>query len=206
MQYKSASLLKDFETGRIGRRQLIQALGWSNTPGFRDRALPKSLLLAASAPAEGASFPVTTVNHLALGVADYAKSRDWYVDLFGMRVVWDDGKQCAVEFGSKTAPNGLYIRPITPGSGNSNRPGVGHIAFGTSNFVAKKAGMKSEMERRALTNIRPDGEHGFIANDPAGYMLNPWVPLKGFQPCILGLAGLATTRHRPNARMVMRPV
>ena len=95
-----------------------------------------------------------------------------------MRVVWDDGKQCAVDFGSTTAPNGLYIRPITPGSGNSNRPGVGHIAFGISNFMAKKAGMKAEMERRGLTNIRPDGEHGFIANDPAGYMLNPWVPLK----------------------------
>ena len=179
MEYPIANLLKqDVETGKLNRRQILQALGVTGAAAFATIALPKNTLFAAGAAAEGKSFPVTTVNHLALGVADYARSRDWYVDLFNMRLVWDDGKQCAVEFGSKTAPNGLYIRPVTPGSGNSDKPGVGHIAFGVSDFMAKKAGMKAEMERRDLTNIRPDGEHGFIANDPAGYMLNPWVPLK----------------------------
>jgi catechol 2,3-dioxygenase-like lactoylglutathione lyase family enzyme len=38
--------------------------------------------------------------------------------------------------------------------------------------------MKVEMERWGLKNIRPDGEHGWIADDPAGYMLNTWVPEK----------------------------
>src|SRR5439155_24675619 len=31
---------------------------------------------------------------------------------------------------------------------------------------------------RGLANIRPDGDHGWIADDPAGYMLNSWVPVK----------------------------
>jgi len=29
-----------------------------------------------------------------------------------------------------------------------------------------------------VSNIRPDGEHGWMADDPAGYMLNTWVPIK----------------------------
>jgi catechol 2,3-dioxygenase-like lactoylglutathione lyase family enzyme len=35
-----------------------------------------------------------------------------------------------------------------------------------------KAAIKTEMERYHLTEIRPDGEVGWICNDPAGYMLN----------------------------------
>jgi hypothetical protein len=38
--------------------------------------------------------------------------------------------------------------------------------------------MKADMKRRGLANIRPDGERGWICNDPAGYMLNTWVPEK----------------------------
>jgi hypothetical protein len=38
--------------------------------------------------------------------------------------------------------------------------------------------MKVEMDRWGLKNIRPDGEHGWISDDPAGYMLNTWVPEK----------------------------
>jgi catechol 2,3-dioxygenase-like lactoylglutathione lyase family enzyme len=38
--------------------------------------------------------------------------------------------------------------------------------------------MKAEMDRRALKNVRPDGGRGWISDDPAGYMLNTWVPIK----------------------------
>jgi len=43
-------------------------------------------------------------------VADYAKVRDFYIDLFGMKCVWDDGKQCSLEFGDP--PNAIYLRPL----------------------------------------------------------------------------------------------
>jgi catechol 2,3-dioxygenase-like lactoylglutathione lyase family enzyme len=118
---------------------------------------------------------VTTVNHLNMTSANYARSRDFYVDLFGMRVAWDDGRQCALEFGSLTSPNGIYIRPLTkPGE----KPTIGHFAFGIPNFMAQRTAMKAELERRGVKNIRADGEVGWSGDDPAGYPLNIWVPEK----------------------------
>ena len=169
-----------FEAREMSRRQLMRGLGITAGAAFAASAVPKAIAAFAGSAAQnamgpGKSFPVVTVNHLSLATSDYAKSRDWYVDLFGMRVVWDDGKKCGLEFGSLTEPNGLYITQLSkPG----DKPGVGHFAFGVPNIMETKAAMKAEMERRGLTNIRPDGEVGWSANDPAGYMLNTWVPIK----------------------------
>lgn len=171
--------LKEFGNSKIDRRQVLQALGVIATGAFASSAFPSAAAALAAGPAQtavttGKAFPVTTVNHLALSAASYTKSRDFYVDLFGMRVAWDDGKQCALEFGSLTSPNGMYIRPLRPGE----KPTVGHMAFGVPNFTSQKAAMKAEMERRGVKNIRPDGEHGWSCDDPAGYLLNIWVPEK----------------------------
>lgn len=173
--------LKDFEAGKVNRRQVLQALGLIATGALASSALPRSAAaLAASAAAQsiasrGKTFPVTTVNHLNLTSANYAKSRNFYVDLFGMRVAWDNGYECALEFGSQTSPNGMYIRPLTkPGE----KPTIGHMAFGIPNFMSQKAAMKAELVRRGVKNIRPDGEMGWSCNDPAGYPLNIWVPEK----------------------------
>jgi catechol 2,3-dioxygenase-like lactoylglutathione lyase family enzyme len=176
MEHLRADLLGYFENRKMDRRQLIQALGLAAATAFAASAVPRAAAaLAAKATArEGKAFPVVTINHLSLATTDYAKSRDWYVDLFGMRVVWDNGKMCALEFGSLKEPNGIYIRGLNP----NEKPGVGHFAFGTTNFMAQKDAMKAEMERRGLQKIRPDGSVGWIANDPAGYMLNTWVPIK----------------------------
>ena len=63
----------------MNRRQLIQALGLTGTAALAASYLRNAAILFA---AEGPSFPITTVNHLSISVADYAKTRDWYVDLF----------------------------------------------------------------------------------------------------------------------------
>lgn len=170
---------KDFESSKPDRRQILQALGLMATGAFAVGVIPKIAAAFAGSAAQGPAgggktFPVTTVNHLALSAASYAKSRDFYVDLFRMRVAWDDGKQCALEFGSLTSPNGMYIRPLRPGE----KPTIGHIAFGIPNFMSQKAAMKAEMERRGVKNVRPDGEKGWSCDDPAGYLLNIWVPEK----------------------------
>ena len=170
---------RDFESGKIDRRQVLQALGLIATGAFASSALPRTAAAFAASAAQsaasgGRAFPVTTVNHLALSAANYARSRDFYADLFGMRVAWDDGKQCALEFGSLTSPNGMYIRPLRPGE----KPTVGHMAFGIPNFMSQKAAMKAEMVRLGVKNIRPDGELGWSCDDPAGYLLNIWVPEK----------------------------
>jgi catechol 2,3-dioxygenase-like lactoylglutathione lyase family enzyme len=179
MKNKTVKHYEKFEAGKISRRRLIQALSATAGAAFAASAVPNAVAgFAASAAQKAAaskSFPVVTVNHLSLAATDYAKSRDWYVDLFGMRVVWDDGKKCGLEFGSLTEPNGMYITGITTPNA---KPGVGHFAFGVTNFMENKAAMKAEMERRGLANIRADGEVGWSALDPAGYMLNTWVPIK----------------------------
>jgi catechol 2,3-dioxygenase-like lactoylglutathione lyase family enzyme len=171
---------RDAESEKFDRRQLLRFLGIIATGAFAPSALTKhAAALAAAIPQNSISgaksFPVTTVNHLNLTSANYKRSRDFYVDLFGMRVAWDDGRQCALEFGSLTSPNGIYIRPLTrPGE----KPTIGHMAFGIPNFMSQRAAMKAELERRGVKNIRPDGEVGWSCDDPAGYPLNVWVPEK----------------------------
>lgn len=171
--------LREFEHSKSSRRQNLRALGSILAGAFAASAIPGAAALALGSSQRtsdgGKAFPVTTVNHLNLTSANYAKSRDFYVDLFGMRVAWDDGRQCALEFGSVTSPNGMYIRPLTkPGE----KPAIGHMAFGIPNFMSQKAAMKAELERRGVKDIRPDGEVGWSCVDPVGYPLNIWVPEK----------------------------
>ena len=171
--------LREPEHDQMNRRHLLRALGIVTTgalmPGFTIRSVNAFASIAKDSATAGRSFPVTTVNHLNMTSANYARSRDFYVDLFGMRVAWDDGRQCALEFGNIASPNGMYIRPLTkPGE----KPTIGHIAFGIPNFISQKAAMKAEMERRGVRNVRPDGEVGWSCDDPAGYPLNIWVPEK----------------------------
>lgn len=168
-------LLKDCEQGSLGRRQLLQALGLAATAAFGAGVLPKAAAAYGGQAAAGSrTFPVTHVNHLSYASPNYAKTRDFYVDLFGMRVVWDNGKQCGLEFGDPKAPNGLYIRDLSTNTGRvpNVKANVSHIAFAMNNFLRYKAAIKAEIDRRALTNVTPDGEHGWIFDDPNGYMLN----------------------------------
>jgi catechol 2,3-dioxygenase-like lactoylglutathione lyase family enzyme len=172
MESRTADMLAELANGKMSRRQLLQSLAVAASAVW-----PLASAKALQESAGSRTFPVITVNHLSLAATNYAKSRDFYVELFGMRVAWDDGKKCALEFGSLTEPNGIFITQLAkPG----DKPGVGHFAFGVPTAYLKehKAAMEAQMQRRGLQHIRPDGEVGWIADDPAGYMLNTWVPIK----------------------------
>src|ERR1700737_3497816 len=108
--------LEVFARGKIDRRQLMQALGIAATGALAAGAAPKTAAFAASAAqmgaASGTGFKAVAYNHINYQVADYAKVRDFYIDLFGMKCVWDDGKQCSLEFGDP--PNAIYLRPLRP--------------------------------------------------------------------------------------------
>ena len=154
----------------LNRRQLLQRLGLGAAAALAAGVSPKAAAaLAAQQPQPRRVFPVTTINHLSYAASDYGRARDFYVDLFGMRVAWDDGKGCALEFGSVNAPNGIYLRNVSKAG---DKPTINHIAYALPNFMAYKAAMKTEIDRRGLTNVRPDTEVGWICDDPAGYMLN----------------------------------
>src|ERR1700680_4459150 len=115
MKNNSPNQLETFKSGMIDRRQMIQALSIAATAGLAASVAPKTAAFAASAAQMGAAgatgFKAVAYNHINYQVADYAKVRDFYVSLFGMKPVWDDGKQCSVEFGDP--PNAIYIRPLT---------------------------------------------------------------------------------------------
>lgn len=165
---KIAPIPEGCRRAEISRRELLQTFGLTAGAAFALTAVPRPVAAFAQA-AKRRTFPLATVQHISYAVADYPKSRDFYVDLFGMRVTWDDGKGCAVEYGTEKEVYGMYIRPVSkPG----DKAVVNHVAWGVPNFVQYRMDMKAEIDRRGLQNVRPDGEHGWICDDPSGYMLN----------------------------------
>jgi Glyoxalase/Bleomycin resistance protein/Dioxygenase superfamily len=86
-----SKLLRDYEEGRINRRQLVKNLALSVAAA------------AGVAPAiadEGKGFKAVTINHISYQVKDYRVTRDFYADLLGMGVKQDnDRSQCYMTFG-----------------------------------------------------------------------------------------------------------
>jgi catechol 2,3-dioxygenase-like lactoylglutathione lyase family enzyme len=152
MEYNIARLLRDFEDGRITRRQLIQSLGLMITTASTVGA-------ASTVAAEGKGFKAIAVNHISYQVGDYAKTRDFYRDLFGMKVSHDDGKQCFLAFGDTF---------IIPRNHPTNTPRIDHIAYTIDGWENKA--VEAELERRGL-QPRPDTENSFHVEDPNGFDL-----------------------------------
>jgi len=145
-------LLDQFERGAISRRQLVQflSLGLAALAGGPARA-------AAAAAAPG--FRATGVNHISLQVADYARSRDFYVGLFGMTASNDNGKQCDLTFGDTV----LIVRNAYKAGGPT--PLVDHIAYTVADWDFKR--VEAELKRRGL-KPEPDS-NSFHFVDPDGY-------------------------------------
>lgn len=151
MEQIVANLVSKFEQGKLSRRQLIKNLTLAVTAGSALSAMP-------TAAAEGSALQAIFINHVSYQVADYAKTRDFYAGLFGMKVVEDDGKtQCRLLFGDNIlAVRNAATRP-------DKKIGVDHIAYTIANWDAEKDANLAEIKRRGLkltegTNILdPDG-------------------------------------------------
>jgi catechol 2,3-dioxygenase-like lactoylglutathione lyase family enzyme len=109
----------------------------------------------------------TAVNHMAYAVTDYARTRDFYVDMFGMKVAWDDGSKCSVEFGDPAKPEAFYLVAAKPGE----KAYVNHTGYSIHNFPAHKAVIEAELKRRNM-RYRGDTEQGWTLNDPSGYTIH----------------------------------
>jgi catechol 2,3-dioxygenase-like lactoylglutathione lyase family enzyme len=146
-------LLRDFEEGKMNRRQLVQSLALAAAAAAG----------AAPAKAEGTGFKAVTVNHISYQVADYAKTRDFYVDLLGMGVKQDTGRQCYLTFGDS------FLLPRNARAGSTApTPRVDHIAYTIEDWDKNK--VEAELKRRGLTP-RPDTEDSFHVKDPDGFDL-----------------------------------
>lgn len=144
-------MVSEFERGKVTRRQLIQNLALAF-------AASSAVTPALAAAPEGRVLQASYINHVSYQVADYAKTRDFYAGLFGMKVVEDDGKtQCRLLFGD----NILAVRNA------STRPdkkiGIDHIAYTIANWDEEKDANLAEIARRGLkltggnNLVDPDG-------------------------------------------------
>src|SRR5260370_41161623 len=158
----------------------MRAMGLTATAAFAASASPEATAFAGggaqAAMAGGMVLKASAYNHINYQVADYAKVRDFYVNLYGMKLVYDDGKQCSVECGDP--PNAIYIRPLTrpldrpAGTGrNANwtaqmgQGNVDHLAFSIENFQLDS--VKAELTRRGL-NPTAGGPFAWSIKDPSG--------------------------------------
>jgi catechol 2,3-dioxygenase-like lactoylglutathione lyase family enzyme len=154
MESLISRLLDDFDCGRMTRRQLI-----------------KSLTVVAAAAAgttttlgeTSKGFKVVAVNHISYQVNDYAKTRDFYADLLGMKAVGDTGKQCNLILGDTNT----FVIPRNAPQG-ATPPRIDHVAYTIENW--DKNAVKAELERRGL-NPQPDTENSYHVKDPNGFDL-----------------------------------
>jgi catechol 2,3-dioxygenase-like lactoylglutathione lyase family enzyme len=151
MESVIAKLLQDFEQGKMNRRQLIQSLSVA--------AAAAAGMAPAAAMAAGKPLEALYVNHISYSVSDYAKCRDFYAGLLGMKVTEDDGKQCRLVFG-----NNILI-PRNRANGGPAR--VDHIAYTVTNWDAEKEGLEEELKRRNLT-YTGSAKTSFQVKDPEG--------------------------------------
>ena len=125
MESVIAKLLQDFEQGKMNRRQLIQSLSL---------AAAAAAGIAPAARAAGKPLEALYVNHISYEVNDYKKVRDFYVDLLGMKVTEDDGKQCRLVFG-----NNMLIPRNRAGGGPAK---VDHIAYTVTTGTRRRMGWR----------------------------------------------------------------
>ena len=149
MEYLIDKLLREFEQGKLSRRQLVQTLAIG------------AAAAAPAAAAEGKGFQAVTVNHLSYQVADYTKTRDFYSDLLGMKVSQDTGRQCYLSFGE------TFLLPRN-GRAGATTPRIDHVAYTIETW--DKNAVEAELRRRGM-EPRPDTEDSFHVKDPDGFDL-----------------------------------
>ena len=136
MEQIISKLLQKYERGNMSRRQLVQSLTMTAAAAFGLTAEPAS---AATSP----GLKGVSVNHLHFAVHDYKKIRDFYVNLFGMKVFGDNKPEkpnhCHLQCGDTFLTIDGRSRPAYSVDSQNHAPArVQHIAIGIHDFDKKK--------------------------------------------------------------------
>jgi catechol 2,3-dioxygenase-like lactoylglutathione lyase family enzyme len=164
MEGMIASLIKDFEDGKMDRRQLIRSLAMVAVAG--------PAAAATQAPAAKAPWKTVHLDHISYAVTDYKRSAAFYSSLMGWEMANDNGtnqatlrignvgeiiirnarRPASAEASARQAP---AVATTAPDQGD--RPPVtgviNHISWGVEPWDTD--GVKAELERRGL-KPRPD--------------------------------------------------
>jgi catechol 2,3-dioxygenase-like lactoylglutathione lyase family enzyme len=170
MEYVIDGLLKDFEAGKMTRRQLIKSLAVAAMAAARPSA---SAQAAQTIPPPRGPAPWKTVwlDHISYSVSDYRKSTAFYRDLMGWQIKNDNGRnQCSMSIGNI---GGIIVRNNGQAPGQRRITGViDHVSWGIEPWDTDA--VKAELERRSL-KPRADmvGENfkSFHVKDPDGWDL-----------------------------------
>jgi catechol 2,3-dioxygenase-like lactoylglutathione lyase family enzyme len=164
MEHVISGLLKDFEDGKMTRRQLIQSLAVAGAAAWAP----------ANAQAQGQGFTAMHLDHISYQVTDYKRTRDFYADLMGMKVTDDNGiSQVQLHFGdAMLLARNRRQRPGEPVDPNP-KPLVDHIAYAIDNWDTDR--VKAELERRGLKpRLDTGGGPNYVSfhvPDPDGFDL-----------------------------------
>jgi catechol 2,3-dioxygenase-like lactoylglutathione lyase family enzyme len=182
METVISQLLKDFEGGKMSRRQLIQSLALAALAGSA----------AGSAGAQTRNgFTTMHLDHISYLVPDYRRARDFYAGLMGMAVVGDNGKDyCQLQFGDARVDGArarafVSVRNTQAQAGQPANPGprLDHVAFKIDNWDTNR--VKAELERRGLKPRLQAGGPGDTPNYVSFHVTDP----DGFEVQISGIAG-----------------
>jgi Glyoxalase/Bleomycin resistance protein/Dioxygenase superfamily len=128
-----ADLVKDFESGKLNRRQFCETIALAATVYAAGEAA------ANAAPSNG--FKMLAVNHISYRSQNYAAARDWYMKIVGMQNVpsKDNGKDRAhLTYGPPMGTGGGYF--ISRSGPPGNPPGqpvqavVDHVCYTIPRF------------------------------------------------------------------------
>ncbi|HVB98750.1 MAG TPA: VOC family protein [Candidatus Dormibacteraeota bacterium] len=124
----------------------------------------KAALRAAPRP-DYKVFRATCVNHVSHYCVDYGKVRDYYMDLWSMRKISDDGKVAVVEFGGGYGdpPQQVWLRGgLRPGQ----KEYVDHVGYAIEDFDSRR--VESELKRMGL-RPRSAGPSAWAIDDVVGF-------------------------------------
>ncbi len=176
MEQTIATLITDFENGRMDRRQLIKSLAALALVG--PALAPDTATAQTKAP-----WKTVHLDHISYSVNDYKKSAEWYANLMGWEIASDNGKnQATLRIGTvgeiiiRNARRPEAAPAAAVPAGQAPRPPVtgviNHISYGVEPWDT--AGVKAELTRRGL-NPREDmvgaDFKSFHVLDPDGWDL-----------------------------------
>jgi catechol 2,3-dioxygenase-like lactoylglutathione lyase family enzyme len=156
MESVIAGLLKDFEDGKMSRRQLIQSLALAAAA-----AMPGASAFAQTAAAqpkppipqafEPAPWKTVWLDHISYAVSDYRRSTAFYRDLMGWTVRNDNGtSQATLDI---NGIGGIIIRNRrAPAEGQTAGATTAQPASGTAN-AQPAAGQRGQGSRPPITGV-----------------------------------------------------
>src|ERR1044071_2467242 len=173
MESVIAGLLKDFEDGRMTRRQLIQSLALvaagavPGTSALAQNAAPRPPAAPIPQAFEPTGWKTVWLDHISYAVSDYKKSTAFYRDLMGWTIRNDNGNsQATLDIngiggiiirnrrapaeGQSTAASAAAPAAAPAGSNGAARPPltgvINHISWGVQPWDTEQ--VKAELEKR----------------------------------------------------------